>query len=83
MPIFDYTCCECGYAFERLVRSNTVQVNCPECSSPEIEKMISAPAVSSDATKERARQSGLARNKKLGVEKSHAEHEYYHKHVND
>ncbi len=79
MPMFDYTCRQCGHAFERLIRPKSPEPSCPECESLDVEKMISAPAVSSDGTRERARQSGLARNKKIGKEKAHAEHEYFHK----
>ena len=81
MPMFDYTCRQCGHAFERLIRPKSPEPTCPECESPDVEKMISAPAVSSDGTRERTRQSGLRRNKKIGVEKAHAEHEYFHKNI--
>jgi putative FmdB family regulatory protein len=79
MPIFDYKCLECDVEFEFLVRPNSPEPSCPECDSRNLNKLIAAPAVSSDATRERARRSGLARNKKIGKEKAHAEHEYFHK----
>jgi len=80
MPIFDYRCLDCEAEFEFLVRPNKPAPTCPDCQSFHLEKMIAAPAVSSDSTKERARTSGLARNKKIGAEKARADHEYYHKH---
>ena len=80
MPIFEYQCLGCGHMFEYLILPKSSAASCPECESAEVEKMISVPAISSDGTKERARQSGLARNKRLGVEKSRADHEYFHKH---
>ena len=80
MPIFEYKCLGCGHLFEYLILPKSSEAFCPQCESREVEKMVSAPAVSSDGTKERARQSGLALNKKLGAEKSRAEHEYFHKH---
>jgi putative FmdB family regulatory protein len=83
MPIFEYHCRECEHAFEVLILPRSPEPRCPECESKDIEKLLSAPTMSSDGTKERARQSGLARNRKLGVEKSRADHEYYHKHTHD
>lgn len=40
MPIFEYTCQDCGHAFEVLVRSSTVP-ECPRCHSIQLEKQLS------------------------------------------
>jgi putative FmdB family regulatory protein len=40
MPIFEYTCQDCGHAFEALVRSSTVP-ECPRCHSNQLEKQLS------------------------------------------
>lgn len=42
MPIYEYKCSKCGYAFEELVKSwqkNTV--TCPKCSSKKVGRMLS------------------------------------------
>jgi putative FmdB family regulatory protein len=47
MPIYEYKCRECGDKFEKLVRSATlspatiVEVRCPKCSSPKVERQVS------------------------------------------
>ena len=43
MPIFDFICKECKKVFEKMVRTDTAQVECPDCGSS-TEKKISAPA---------------------------------------
>jgi putative FmdB family regulatory protein len=42
MPIFEFVCHGCGYAFEKLVMSREVSVGCPTCGSLEIVKQFSA-----------------------------------------
>lgn len=43
MPIFEFTCQECGAPFEELVRSaNAIdEVRCPQCGSAQVKKLIS------------------------------------------
>jgi|YNPNPStandDraft_1061719.scaffolds.fasta_scaffold79732_2 putative FmdB family regulatory protein len=43
MPIYEYRCTECGEEFEKFVRSMTaeVEVACPKCGSPKVEKKVS------------------------------------------
>ncbi|NWG73804.1 MAG: zinc ribbon domain-containing protein [Rubrivivax sp.] len=40
MPIYEYTCDDCGRAFEALVRSDTVPT-CPQCGSTQLHKQLS------------------------------------------
>ena len=40
MPIFEYTCRECGHQFETLVTGNR-QPACPQCNASDLEKMYS------------------------------------------
>jgi putative FmdB family regulatory protein len=42
MPLYDYTCDECGQTFELLVGSATVAV-CPHCGSNRLQQLIGAP----------------------------------------
>jgi putative FmdB family regulatory protein len=43
MPIFEYSCPNCGHCFEKLVLSSRRQheVSCPECGSRDVQKAIS------------------------------------------
>ncbi len=43
MPIYEYTCRDCGQPFEALVRRGTVPT-CPSCRSQALDKRLSAPA---------------------------------------
>jgi putative FmdB family regulatory protein len=45
MPIFEYSCSDCGREFEALVRSSTVP-ECPSCHSQALAKKLSAFATS-------------------------------------
>ena len=40
MPIYEYSCSECGTQFEKLVDSRTV-VACPSCQTPKVMKRLS------------------------------------------
>jgi putative FmdB family regulatory protein len=48
MPIFEYSCRECGHAFETLVRSDTVP-QCPHCQSQALDKQLSVFATTTDS----------------------------------
>ncbi len=55
MPIYEYTCAECGTRFEKLVRSFTAPsgAECPNCHSQETRKSLSlccAPSVGRGAS---------------------------------
>ena len=41
MPIFEYTCRDCGKAFEELVLGQEEAVVCPHCGSAKTEKLMS------------------------------------------
>ena len=43
MPLYEYSCQACQGRFELLVR-NSECVQCPECGSPRLEKLLSVPA---------------------------------------
>ena len=43
MPIYEYTCPQCGETFEKLVRSfsDSTQAECPSCGSAHCRKSMS------------------------------------------
>ena len=43
MPLYEYACRHCEHTFEELVFGNQ-SVACPECHSPEVERLLSTPA---------------------------------------
>jgi putative FmdB family regulatory protein len=44
MPLYDYACRKCDHEFEALVSSADEAVECPECQSRRIERLLSVPA---------------------------------------
>jgi putative FmdB family regulatory protein len=44
MPIFEYTCKDCGSAFEAFVTAERVAA-CPGCQSKNLAKLLSAPGM--------------------------------------
>ena len=54
MPIYEYRCNNCAATFELLVRDGKT-ATCPDCGSASVDKLFSAPFVSSGQT---ARQPG-------------------------
>ncbi len=43
MPIFEYTCRDCGKEFEVIKRpKDRKQIHCPACSSRSVKKMLSS-----------------------------------------
>lgn len=43
MPLYDYSCKKCEHTFEALV-FNGDTVECPECHTSRVEKLLSVPA---------------------------------------
>ena len=44
MPLYEFRCNACERQFERLVRFNAANPECPNCSSANTSKLLSAPA---------------------------------------
>jgi putative FmdB family regulatory protein len=43
MPIFEYSCPDCGYIFEKLVLTREEKrLECPKCGSKEVERIFSS-----------------------------------------
>ncbi|RJP64986.1 MAG: zinc ribbon domain-containing protein [Candidatus Abyssobacteria bacterium SURF_17] len=47
MPIYEFRCAQCGHVSEMLIRTNLEKeaLSCPECGSPRVERLISAPNI--------------------------------------
>jgi putative FmdB family regulatory protein len=48
MPLYDFRCRGCGHEFEALVRPPETSILCPSCRQSDVERMLSAFAVSTD-----------------------------------
>jgi putative FmdB family regulatory protein len=52
MPLYDFSCSDCGAKFERLVRkeSDISSVDCPECHGHRVSRELSLPAAPINST---------------------------------
>jgi putative FmdB family regulatory protein len=75
MPLFDFQCKSCGHEFEALVRGERKPA-CPECSSTDLERLPSLPAIKSETTKAKAMRAARQRDQKQGAEREHAQRQY-------
>jgi putative FmdB family regulatory protein len=66
MPVYEYRCRNCGETFEFLVRAGTT-VTCPHCGSPLLDKLISAPFISSGETTRQAGHTCCGREERCGT----------------
>ena len=42
MPVYEYYCRQCGYKFDKFLRTIEVsEVRCPSCQSPDVERLLS------------------------------------------
>jgi putative FmdB family regulatory protein len=50
MPLYEYQCKACGHRFEALVYRSAQPTTCPLCQSKELERLLSAFAMSGSGT---------------------------------
>jgi putative FmdB family regulatory protein len=74
MPIFDFRCRSCSTRFEALVLKKTPK--CPKCSSDDLEKLLSVPALHTEGTHARVMANAKKAEKATGIEKGHAQRQY-------
>jgi len=79
MPIYEYTCKGCGHQFETLVRGPNAPV-CTSCGSADLERVFSLPAVSSEATREKALGAAKQRDAAQAKDKAHEQLKYERSH---
>lgn len=83
MPIFEYRCRECGSRSEQLVLSSSPPPNCPACHSENLEKLMSASAVSSSDTQRRNLDGAKKRTEKQRFDREWESHKTAHQHHDD
>ncbi len=75
MPIFEFTCRGCGRQFETLVLKGSTP-ECPACTSQDLERMLSVPALKSETTHALALKAATKRDKVQASENARAQREY-------
>jgi putative FmdB family regulatory protein len=83
MPIYEYRCKSCGHVFERLILASSAAARCPACDSLELDRLISACAVSSDTSRQASL--GAAHRKAAAGREARLrdQHRSLHEHFND
>jgi putative FmdB family regulatory protein len=79
MPIFEYQCHGCGHQFEALVRKSDVP-SCPSCNSTDLERLLSLPALKTEATKAQAMKAARKRDQAKGTERTIEQIKYERSH---
>ena len=79
MPIFEYKCRGCANEFEALVRKSDVPA-CPSCSSTDLERLLSLPALKTETTKAQAMKAAKKRDKIQGNERTQEQLRYERSH---
>jgi putative FmdB family regulatory protein len=80
MPLFDFTCRDCGETFEALVRSQDPDPHCRSCGSASLDRLTSCFAISSAERRTAAakasvrRQSAEGRLKNAALEREAERH---------
>ena len=76
MPLYEYICKACRHEFEALVRSQDPAPACPSCKSADLEKLITAAAMSSDQmTRDNVKKE---RKRRLPQHRAEQNEEYQH-----
>ena len=83
MPIFEYRCRDCGSRCEQLILSSSPPPTCPSCNSENLEKLISASAVSSADTRGRNLKGAQKRKEKQSFDREWEAHKTQHQHHDD
>jgi putative FmdB family regulatory protein len=78
MPIYEYSCRGCGHEFEAFLRGSaaTGPAACPACSSAEIARVFSLPAIASDTTRAIIRRETKRRDHVQAVDRAHEQRKY-------
>lgn len=75
MPMYEFMCRGCGHRFETLVLKDTTP-SCPACTSQDLDRLVSVPALKSESTHAQAMKAAKQRDKKQASENARAQREY-------
>jgi len=79
MPIYEYTCTDCGLDFERLVLGRRTPT-CLECDSENLERRMSLPRVKSSSTRSMAMRAARKRDANQARDRMHERIRYEESH---
>lgn len=79
MPVYEYTCRECGHSFEALVRRDTPAA-CASCGGFQLDRLFPLPAVRSDTTRSLALKAAKKRDAAQGKDRMHEQLRYERTH---
>ena len=80
MPIYEYRCRACRQEFEAVVLPTGGPPACTACGGADLERLISAFAVSSEGTRQMNLNQARKQARKVQRDKAVAEHEAIHHH---
>ncbi len=79
MPIYEYTCGDCGLDFERLVLGQKTPT-CPACESENLKRKLSLPRVKSSTTRGMAMRAAKKRDASQARDRMHERIRYEESH---
>ena len=79
MPVYEFACKKCDKKFELLILGSA-KAACPSCSTEDVERLLSLPAVKSDTTRGLAMRAARKRDQKLGHERVQEQIRYEQSH---
>lgn len=82
MPIYDYSCQACGERFEALVRG-AEKASCPACSSLDLQKHLSLPALHTESTHGLAMAAAKRRDKRQARDNYWTQRDYERAHYEE
>jgi len=83
VPIYDFKCRACGHEFEGLVLPARTPPSCPSCQSQDLERLISAFAVSSEERSQAALKQAKKAYQRSQRDKNVAEREHIIEHIKE
>lgn len=78
MPIYEFSCKDCGNEFEALVRK--AEPKCPSCGKANLERKLSLPSVKSDSTRANAMKAAKKRDKQQATDRVQTQTAYEKSH---
>ena len=79
MPIYEYSCADCGHGFEKLVRRDATP-HCPSCGAARVERLFPVPNVSSETTRGKAMRAAKQRDRTQATDRVQAQRAYERSH---